>query len=235
MITFALIYSPLVGPSTWQLVADYLSRQNHRAILPTLTDSKTDKRPFWEQHAESAANEINTMESNNGCILVGHSGAGPILPLVGKRLIIAPAGYIFVDAGIHTGRCSRLDMMKCESSEWASEFEKYLRTGGQFPNWSESDLLEIIPDDKSRLQVLKEINARDLSFFVEEIPCIDDWSSIPCGYIQFTNSYDVPARYAIQLGWPFNRLEAEHFHMLVEPDKVGNALIQMGEQLVGVT
>jgi hypothetical protein len=230
MVTFALIHSPLVGPSTWKLVAIQLQQRNRQVIVPTLIDSEADPRAYWEQHARSAAEAINAT-TQGSCILVGHSGAGPILPAIGGRLTRPPSGYIFVDAGLPGDQVSRLDMMKSESSQWADEFERYLTAGERYPNWSDTDLQSLIPDDDLRQQMLKEIRARALAFFTERISIPQDWSMPPCGYIQFTETYEVPASRARQSGWPFVRFQAGHFHMLVEPILVADALVHIEKQL----
>lgn len=232
MVTFALIHSPLVGPSTWKLVASQLQQHSHRVIVPTLVDSEADTRPYWEQQAESASKAIKATTTDGSCILVGHSGAGPILPAIGEGLRQPPGGYIFVDAGLPSDQVSRLEMMKSESSQWAAEFERYLVAGGLYPDWSDTDLKDLVPDDHLRRQMLKELSARALSFFTEPMSVPEGWSMTPCGYIQFTETYDVPANSARQLGWPFIKFQAGHFHMLVEPIMVADALVQIGTQLL---
>lgn len=232
MVMFALIHSPLAGPSTWMLVATLLQQHGHQVIVPTLVDSEADTRTYWEQHAESASKAINATTTDDSCILVGHSGAGPILPAIGVRLKQPPGGFIFVDSGLPSDQVCRLDMMKSESSQWADEFERYLAAGGRYPNWSDTDLQSIIPDDDLRQQMLKEIRARAMSFFTEQLSVPEGWSMTPCGYMQFTETYNVPANYAKQLGWPFIKFQGGHFHMLVEPIMVADALVQIGKQLL---
>jgi len=62
MAAFALIHSLLVGPSTWKLVAAQLQQYRYQVIAPTLVDSESDTRAYWEQHAESAARAVNAAE-----------------------------------------------------------------------------------------------------------------------------------------------------------------------------
>lgn len=200
--------------------------------MPTLVDVEADPRAFWEQHATSAAKAINATISDGACILVGHSGAGPILPAIGKCLKRPPEGYIFVDAGLPQNQASRLEMMKSESSQWADEFEKYLEAGGRYPDWSDADLQDLIPDDHLRRQVLEEIRARALAFFTERILIPEDWSNTPCGYVQFTKAYDGPASRAKHLSWPFIQFQVGHFHMLVDPIMVTDALVQIEQQML---
>jgi hypothetical protein len=166
---FALIHSPLVGSSTWQPVAEQLQQQGYQVIVPALNDTETGTRSFWEQEAESAAESINAANSSEANLLVGHSGAGPILPAIGARLKRPPAGYIFVDAGLPQNQATRLELMRAESPQWAADFEKYLLDGGRFPAWTEADLQQLIPDVQLRQQLLAELRPRGLSFFTERI------------------------------------------------------------------
>ncbi|MGH7725592.1 MAG: alpha/beta fold hydrolase [Candidatus Eiseniibacteriota bacterium] len=231
--TWALIHSPLVGPSTWSRVAAELERLGLRALVPTLVDSEADGRAYWEQHVQSAVTAIDSFSSGaSPLILVGHSGAGPILPAIGNRLERPPAGYVFVDAGLPSHRTSRLEMLKSESRTWADEFEKHLEAGGRFPNWSDADLRPLIPDEKLRDAVLTEMQPRGRDFFTESISVPEDWSTVPSGYIQFSDAYAVPAEHARRAGWPFIRLQAGHFHMLVDPAGVAGALVEISGRLL---
>jgi hypothetical protein len=123
-------------------------------------------------------------------------------------------------------------MMKSESSQWADEFERYHAAGRRYPDWSDTDLQSFIPDDDLRQQMLKEISSQGLSFFTEQLSVPEGWSMTPCGYMQFTETYNIPANCAKQLGWPFIKFQAGHFHMLVEPIMVADALVQIGKQLL---
>jgi pimeloyl-ACP methyl ester carboxylesterase len=229
MTFFALIHSPFVGPLTWKLVAQILESRKHRVIIPELSDDKTDS-PFWEQHARSAANAINELDIHAPCVLVGHSGAGPLLPNISTLLKDPVAGYIFVDAGIPQP-LNRLDMIRVELPERADELEQFLKTGGRYPRWSDADLQNLIPNEILRQQMLKEITPRALPFFTESLPVPEEWDTIPCGYIQFSKGYKVSAEQARKKGWPVIEFQAGHFHMLVEPASAANALVEMTLEL----
>jgi len=230
MPLFALIHSPLVGPLTWKLVAQHLENDGHHVIIPTLRDG--DQRAFWEQHAGSAARAINKLDFHDGWILAGHSGAGPLLPLIGAQLNAPVAAYIFVDAGLPQNQASHLDMLKVEIPEVAKHFETFLKTGGQYPQWQDADLQPLIPDDTLRQRMLNEIRPRALSFFTEPLPAPEAWDTIPSGYIQFSEGYAVPAEQARKKGWPVIEFQAGHFHTLVEPTAVATALTKVADQLI---
>ncbi|MCB9136417.1 MAG: alpha/beta fold hydrolase [Anaerolineales bacterium] len=229
MACFALIHSPLVGPLTWKLVAQQLKEAGHTVILPTLMDNGSS--PFCLQHADSAAKAIS-QNGTDTCILVGHSGAGPLLPLIGAEMNIPVSAYIFVDAGLPQPNTSRLEMLKNEIPAQAEDFETFLKNGGCYPQWQDADLHPLLPDLLLRRQMLAELNSRDLSFFTEIIPPSPGWETNLCGYIQLSSGYTVPADHARQKGWPVFEFQAGHFHLLVEPQVVANALVQMASQLL---
>jgi hypothetical protein len=229
---FALIHSPLVGPSTWQPVAAQLRQQGYQVVVSDLHDVETGDRPFWEQEAESAAESIDAIKSSEAIFLVGHSGAGPILPAIGARLERAPAGYIFVDAGLPQDQATRLELMRAESPQWAQDFEKYLQDGGRFPAWTDADLQYLVPDGQLRQQLLAELRPKGLSFFTEPISIPQGWEKTQCGYILFSEIYTFHARQAEQAGWPLFRFNVGHFHMLVDPGEVAGALVRLAERLI---
>jgi pimeloyl-ACP methyl ester carboxylesterase len=222
---FVLVHSPLVGPLTWSLVSHQMRQRGLDVKIPTLRDSPDAKEPFWKQHAESVSQVLAQLPDETPLILVAHSGAGPLLPAI-RQLIPNPIkAYVFVDAGIPRDGASRLDLMKSEDPEWANDFQKELERGERFPTWSFDDLQEVIPDESLRKQMVAELRPRGLDFFTEPIPVFIGWPDAPCVYIQFSAAYEQPAAQAQQAGWPIFKLEAGHFHMLVEPIVVTELLI----------
>ena len=215
-----LIHSPLVGPLTWSRVADEMQARGLKVLVPTLEDSPGSKEPYWKQHADSVASSLSILSGDFPVILVAHSGAGPLLPVIRQSIQNPVRAYVFVDAGIPRDRASRLDLMKSEDAEWANDFQKELEAGGRFPTWNMDDLQEVIPDDSLRMQMVAELNPRGLEFFTEPIPVFDGWPDAPCVYIQFSAAYEKPAAQAREAGWPVYELQAGHFHILVDAEAV---------------
>jgi pimeloyl-ACP methyl ester carboxylesterase len=222
---FVLVPSPLVGPLTWSLVSDQIRQRGWDVMILALKDSPHAEEPFWKQHAESVSEVLAQIPDETRLILVAHSGAGPLLPAI-RQLIPNPVrAYVFVDAGIPRDGASRLDLIKSEDPEWANDFQKELERGERFPTWSFDDLQAVIPDDSLRKQMVAELRPRGLDFFTEPIPVFKGWPDAPCVYIQFSAAYEQPAAQAQQAGWPIFKVEAGHFHMLVEPFVVTELLI----------
>jgi len=225
-LTYLLLHSPLVGPLTWKLVADEMRQRGLNALLPTLQDSPDSNKPFWKQHAESVLQALDDVPSYAPVILVAHSGAGPLLPAIRQSIPNPVRSYVFVDAGIPRDGASRLELMKSEDPEWAEAFQQELKQGGLFPTWSMTDLQEIIADESLRRQMVAEIHPRGLSFFTEPIPVSEGWPDAPCVYIHFSPPYEIPAAQARQAGWKVYRLEAGHFHMLVDPAAAADLILR---------
>ena len=159
--------------------------------------------------------------------MVGHSGAGPLLPAIGREIGRPIAAYGFVDAGIPADGKSRLDLMEAEDPPFARDLLQHLTAGGRFPEWTEDDLSSIVLDATLRRQLLAELRPRPLAFFTEPIPVFAGWPDAPCTFLQFSPAYDVPARQAREAGWPYHHLAAGHFHMLADPAAVAGAILDL--------
>lgn len=222
---YVLIHSPLVSPLSWSLVADQLLQRGLKGIVPELVDIPDSGESYWKQHAESVSQALAQIPKATPMILVAHSGAGPLLPVIRQSIPNPVHAYVFVDAGIPHENATRLDMMKSEGSNWAQEFQAYLEAGGRFPNWSSEDLREILPKHHLREQLVAELRPRGLDFFMEPIPVFEGWPDAPCAYILFSPPYLRAEKEARQIGWFTYTLEAGHFHMLVDPRAVTDMIV----------
>lgn len=211
-----LVHSPLCGPSTWSRLAPVLADRGWTVVVPDLSDDGGP--PYWRAHADATAAQIPL----GPVILVAHSGAGALLP----SIAVAAAGYVFLDAGLPArDGMSRLDVMATEDADFAAELRADLAAGGRFPAWSPDDLRELLPDPEA---LVAELRPRGLDYFAEPIAVPADWPAAPCGYLHLSAPYDGSAVHAAALGWPVVRIEgAGHFHMLMDPVAVADALEQL--------
>ena len=224
---FALIHSPLVGPLTWSLVANQLRQRGLQALVPALADVEGAPIPYWQQHATSLAPALASMPADHPVILVAHSGSGPLLPPIRQAAGRSAAAYLFVDAGLpHPGQ-SRLDEMQANSPEFAEQLRQHLAAGRRYPEWTDDDLREEVPDDRLRHALLAELHPRPLAFFEEPMPIVPGWPDAPCAYLQLSSAYQKPAEAAARQGWPTRVFDAGHFHMLVAPAAVADVLVEL--------
>ena len=93
-----LVHSPLVGCGTWDLVAAELARAGCELDVPDLTGTVTAGPPYSVRQARIIADSA----AGQPAILIGHSGAGPLLAAAGAMIGEGVRGYIFVDAGLPT-------------------------------------------------------------------------------------------------------------------------------------
>jgi hypothetical protein len=163
--------------------------------------------------------------------LVGHSGAGPLLPAIRQSLANPVHAYVFVDASVPQDGASRLDLMEAEDPDWAEQFQQELENGSRYPTWNFDDLSEVIPDETLRRKMLAEMRPRALPFFTEPIPVFSGWPDAPCVYIRFSAPYQSVAARAKEYGWPVYELESGHFHMLVDEAAVTDLIVEAVNKL----
>ncbi len=225
-----LVHSSLVGPLIWSLVEERLQALGLDVLVPTLIDSGDTPPPYWQQHATSFQQALASIPSERPLTLVGHSGAGPLLPVLAQAAHHPVSGYLFVDAGLpHPGQ-SHLDEIEASIPELAQELRQHLTSGGRFPNWTDEDLREELPGRRLRQKMLAELQPRPLNYFDEIMPIVAGWEA-PSGYLLFTEGYRGSLEQAQRSGWPNRTLSGGHFHMLVDPAGVTEALVELMKQM----
>ena len=224
MTAFLLIHGPLVGPLTWKSLAEEFRRRGVEAMAPALPYAMDLDPPYWRSHADAVAAAAGLASEEGAIVLVGHSGAGMLLPAVRQSLARRVAGYIFVDADIPQDGKSRLDLF--ESRDDRESFRR-AASAGMLPTWTENNLEETIPNPVLRRRFVAELRPLPLAVYEEPISVFEGWPDAPCGYLQFTEYYESSARHAQREGWPYAKIEADHFHMLIDPRAVADALLDL--------
>lgn len=219
-----LLHSPLTGRAAWGGLSDTLQGRGYAVSAVDVTDD--DQPPYATRYVARAALQIAAADPPDPVVLVGHSGAGPLLASVAlaRRAARRPvAGYLFLDAGLPptAAPASRLDLMRVEDADFAADLEGELATGGSFPTWSDDDLLDTVPDDDLRAALIASLRPRPHDFFTEPLPSppgLPDWPDAPCGYLKTSVAYDAVARTARSRGWPLIERGGGHFAALVDPE-----------------
>ena len=203
-----LVHSPLVGPFTWSLVAKPLQADGFDVLVPILTDSGETSPPYWQQHAVSVQQALVSISQERPLVLVGHSGAGSLLPVLAQAARHPVTAYLFVDASLpHPGK-TQLEEMEASVPAFAQELRRLLAAGSRFPNWKDEDLREVLPDGGARQQLLAEVQPRPLNFFEEVLPEVSGWSDAKGGYLLFTQGYRPYLEQAQRAGWPSRTVPA---------------------------
>jgi hypothetical protein len=227
--TFVLVHSPLVGPSTWSLVADELRARGFSVALPTLPEH--GRAPYWRPQAEAVAAHVRGADFP--LVLVGHSGACPLLPAIRRAIDGTISAYVLVDGDLPlvpgTGG-SRIDLLRSASPALADELETLLAAGGSFPTWGDEDLREEIPDRGMRAKVVAEVRPQPRAFWTEALPAIPGWPDAPCGYLALSPHYAPASARAREQGWRYRHLRGGHFEMLVRPAAVADAILELADE-----
>ena len=240
--TIVLFHSPLTSAAAWGRLPEVLRADGLNVVVPEVTGD--DGAPYAGRYVAHAALQIAAQNTDGAevprvagsTVLVGHSGAGPLLPQVGFARRSAhdlAHGYVFLDAGLPRpgAPASRLDLLAVEDADFARELRAELEAGGAFPEWSSSDLASEIPDPADRALLMASLRPRRIDFFVEPLPTPIDWPDAPCGYLRTSSAYDVPARLARGRGWPTTELQLGHFAALRDPSATASALLELIERL----
>ena len=222
-----LIPSPLLGPYSWSLVAQELVDRGWETIISIDRRDPIGRQPCWRLTVDGVEASLRDVLDQRPIALVAHSGTGPLLPAGAAGVRQPIAAYLFVDAGLPRGGASRLDAIAAEDETFAAEVRAALDAGRRFPAWTDDDLRRLVPDAHRRRALLDELRPRGPDYWTEELPTVSRWPNAPCGYLQFSAPYRSAADRARRAGWPTVHLPAGHFHLLVDPFAVADALVDL--------
>lgn len=225
MIGFLLVHSPLVGPLTWSRVAEELRRWGYGVATPSLAGCT---QPYWRSHVARVI-EAAAAFDDGPLVVVGHSGAGPLLPLVADALGGHVEGCIYVDAMLPTGGGSRIEHLPIE---FAAEL-RASAVDGLAPPWGDSWpaalWAQLVPDDRLRAAFRAELRPWPLAMYAEPVP--EPAVNVRNAYLQFSDAYTDEAAGAVARGWAIRRMAGGHLHMLLDPAGVADVLVGLADRL----
>jgi thioesterase domain-containing protein len=222
--TIVLVHSPFLGPASMRPLADALAARGWPAVLPDLRVTVAAP-PVHARLIGSFADAIAEAEVAGPLVLVGHSGAGPLLPGFADALDHPVSALVFLDAGLPTPGRSWRDTAP---PELFTALRDQSRDGllPNWPDWFPPDLLpRLVPDTVLRAQIAEEAPEVPLAFLKEARPSVQ-WTG-PAGYLRLSAAYDQDAAAARKLGWPVRRLDAHHLATATDPDAVADVLLEL--------
>jgi pimeloyl-ACP methyl ester carboxylesterase len=227
--TLVLLHSPLTTAAVWGGLPDALRRRRLDVVVPDI--SADDRPPYASRYVAEAAKQLLASVGHGPAVLVGHSGAGPLLPQVGfaRQAVGAVVdSYLLVDAMLPRvpRATNRLQLLHLEDEAFAHDLEQRLAAGERYPTWTVEALATDLPDATARV-VLEAARPRGQDYFTETLPLTEDWPDAPVGYLRLSGCYEVPARTARHRGWQVAELELHHFAMLTHPEQVADALVTL--------
>jgi hypothetical protein len=218
-----LIHSPLVGCVTWDLVAADLNGHGYQVGVPDLTGTVTAGPPYCLRQAQVIARSA----SGQPAILIGHSGAGPLLAAAGA-IMDQVRGYIFVDAGLPTPGQTSMETMPPDLAAQLREMADARDWLPPWPQWwGDEALAELIPDPDTRQHFAAGCPPLPLAMFEETHPPAPQWPDAPAAYLQLSEAYQDQAAKARELGWPMTEQIGHHLAPLTQPGQIAGSLREL--------
>jgi pimeloyl-ACP methyl ester carboxylesterase len=227
----ALIHSPLVGPTTWSEVARELERRGRQAVVPSLLGVAEAPAPRWRHVPEAVHDALSQVA--DPILLIGHSGAGLLLPVIADTLSCEVTGLIFVDAFLPPAS-GDAQLMPPELLDRLHP----LASDGVLPPWSqwfgEDTMRELVTDAALRSSLEREMPRLPLSYFDTSVPMPDGWAERSSAYLLLSpETYGESATRARDLGWTVADVpDAHHLTIVTDPVAVTDALLALERALV---
>ena len=223
---FVLVHSPLVGPTSWMPVRQELERRGRAALVPSLLGVAQAAPPQW-RHVLDAV-RIATSRLEDRMVLVGHSGAGLLLPVIADAVTVEVAALVFVDSFLPP-RAGRVEL----ASPAVMHHMRALAIDGVLPPWSTwfgaDAMRELVPDERLRAALEAEMPRLPLTYFDAGIPLPAAWNRCSCGYLLLSSDpYGQSAAEAVARGWPVREIPgAQHLAIATDAVPVTEALLDL--------
>lgn len=222
VIRVLLVHSPLVGPLTLEPLGEQLRARGFEVSLPDLRPALDAPAPLWRALVDRVVSLADATD-----VLVGHSGAGVLLPRLADHF--DPQALVFVDAVVPSDGSFHV------ASRRFVEFVGTLaHQGSRLPPWHEwwgdDAIASLVPDAEQRHRITVEVPCVPRSFYDEHVPLPTGWATRRgCAYLQLSAAYDDDRARAEAYGWPTARMDGQHLDVAVRPADVAIALVALVE------
>lgn len=222
--TAVLVHSPYLGPASMRPLADALARLGHPVVLLDLRVT-VNAAPVHQRLLGVFADAVEDSLVEGDLVLVGHSGAGPLLPAFADALETPVRGLVFLDSDLPTPGRSWRDDAPAERMAHL----KAISRDGLMPRWdlwfAPEALSAMVPDVRLLEEIVAEAPEVPLAFLKEPRPTVA-WTG-PCSYVKLSPAYDAAASAARGLGWPVVELDSHHLGAVTSPDEVAQTLVPL--------
>lgn len=221
MRSWLLVHSPLLGPSSWAGVARELTALGDAVCVPDLRATLLTGPPFAGPQAQVATGGVT-----GEVVVVVHSAAGGLAPLIATTLSVRPAGVVFVDARLPSPGRSRLDTLPPGAADHLISMSRQ----GLLPPWPswwpEEVLTELVPDRAERAVLVADSPAIPLALLEERLPSATIPDGVASSFIRLSGGYDDDAARAALLGWKVQRHDADHLTPFTGASRVAQWIIE---------
>ena len=216
-----LVPSPLLGPSSWQPMADAARDRGHAVAVADLRPALEQDGPLWPEMVRLARSSARALPGTVD--VVGHSGGGALLPGIGATMGADLGRLVFVDAVLPPATSAHRypDRIRDRVTDLA---------GGDplLPPWLDwwdpETIAEMLPDPSVVAALRADCPRVPVSWFDESVPVPIAWTDWDAAYVRLSSAYEEEAARAATFGWPTFELESHHLGIVTDPDAVLNAI-----------
>lgn len=192
-------------------------------VVPVLRDEQEDdggrlQRALVEQAASAVPVDVEV-------VLVGHSGAGLLLPLIAQRCRPEAVRYVFVDSGLPPAEGASL----VAGNEFRAFLDELVEPDGRLPAWhtwwGEGAIESMVPDPQRCREVVADIPRLPLAYFDVQPQLPAGWRSAACGYVLLSEVYRSAANEAEAQGWRVYEVLGSHLELVNRPGAVADAIV----------
>ena len=218
MTSLLILPSPLLPSMAYRPLTESLNAAGHRAEtaeVGRLTDA-TRILEAWRARAASAD------------VLVAHSNAGLMAPLVATEGQVV----VFVDAALPPAEG---DFRLADGGRFTMLQGLADRRGNLSPWtrwWPREAFEEIVPEPLYR-KLDKACPRLPLAYFEQSLTVASGWTGRANAYLAFGLTYSDEREQARDLGWPWRAMQGAHLHLLVRPDEVAGAVLDLAARAAG--
>lgn len=177
MTPFVLVHGSAQNSRCWDRVATHLRARGHDVVTPQLT--KRAANWGFDEYAEEIADSISSPDA----IVVGHSFAGNLLPLVPSKR--ACRALVLVAAAIPEPRKSLRDQLMQDPSmlgrEWLAAGPRW-RDRSQHAQLAEEFLFHDC-DEETRAWAIGTVDLLDAAQLVARPLPVDAWPAVRLAYV----------------------------------------------------
>ena len=228
---FLLVHPPLLGPLVWEPVAAVLRDAGHEVAVPDLRPAVRSAEGWWDRAATTAAAAItgagaaagagpargggSADPAGGGVVVVGHSGAGVLLPAVADR-VGGVRAVVFVDAIVPAaqGETTPSDRIR-------SFVDRLPVEDGLLPRWShwwpEEVVAGMVPDPARRAALTADQPRLPRAFYAVPVPVPPGRLAERVAYLQLSAAYDGEAAEAAARGWAVEKVDGHHLLPVTDP------------------
>jgi len=198
-----------------------LSDEGHVARVPDLRCAVDPPAGWWDRAADASA----AMAGYEPAVVVGHSGAGVLLPMIAARLA-GVRSVVFVDAVVpaRTGATGTSEQLR-------SFLDDLPVQDGLLPRWSQwwskDTVAKLLPDPAQRELLEAEQPRLARSFYDLAVPVPQVWPDERVGYLQLSPAYEQAGREAAERGWLVERLDGHHLQLVTRPVEVAERIVHL--------